>query len=132
MKIVCALYPDPETGYPPVYARDTIPTITGYPGQDGKTQIQSAPTPNGVDFIPGELLGCKRCVCVLVWLMVAFMCVYARHSFLASSKETTVHTHRTYSGELGLRKFLEDRGHTYVVTTDKDGEVTKSTTSINL
>jgi formate dehydrogenase len=85
VKIVCALYPDPETGYPPVYARDTIPTITGYPGQDGKTQIQTAPTPNGVDFIPGELLGCK-------------------------------------SGELGLRKFLEDRGHTYVVTTDKDGE----------
>jgi formate dehydrogenase len=28
-----------------------------------------------------------------------------------------------HSGELGLRKFLEDRGHTYVVTTDKDGEV---------
>jgi len=25
------------------------------------------------------------------------------------------------SGELGLRKFLEDRGHTYVVTSDKDG-----------
>lgn len=26
------------------------------------------------------------------------------------------------SGELGLRKFLEDRGHTLVVTSDKDGE----------
>merc|ERR1712072_565415 len=26
------------------------------------------------------------------------------------------------SGELGLRKFLEDRGHTLVVTDDKDGE----------
>lgn len=25
------------------------------------------------------------------------------------------------SGELGLRKFLEDRGHTFVVTSDKDG-----------
>ena len=25
------------------------------------------------------------------------------------------------SGELGLRKFLEDRGHTLVVTADKDG-----------
>ena len=24
--------------------------------------------------------------------------------------------------ELGLRKFLEDRGHTYVVTDDKEGE----------
>ena len=27
------------------------------------------------------------------------------------------------SGELGLRKFLEDRGHTLVVTADKDGEL---------
>ena len=26
------------------------------------------------------------------------------------------------SGELGLRKFLEDRGHTLVVTSDKDGK----------
>ena len=26
------------------------------------------------------------------------------------------------SGELGLRKFLEDAGHTLVVTSDKDGE----------
>ena len=26
------------------------------------------------------------------------------------------------SGELGLRKFLEDQGHTFVVTSDKDGE----------
>jgi len=25
------------------------------------------------------------------------------------------------SGELGLRKFVEDRGHTFVVTSDKDG-----------
>jgi formate dehydrogenase len=25
------------------------------------------------------------------------------------------------SGELGLRKFLEDAGHTLVVTSDKDG-----------
>ena len=24
--------------------------------------------------------------------------------------------------ELGLRKFLEDRGHTYIVTDDKEGE----------
>lgn len=28
-KILCVLYPDPEGGYPPVYARDAIPTITG-------------------------------------------------------------------------------------------------------
>ena len=27
------------------------------------------------------------------------------------------------SGELGLRKFLEDQGHTLVVTADKDGEL---------
>ena len=26
------------------------------------------------------------------------------------------------SGELGLRKFLEDAGHTFVVTSDKDGD----------
>jgi formate dehydrogenase len=78
MKVVCALYPDPQTGYPPKYARDTIPKITHYPG--GVT----APTPKAIDFKPGELLGCK-------------------------------------SGELGLRKFLESRGHKFVVTTDKDG-----------
>lgn len=74
-----ALYPDPANGYPPTYARDSIPSIDKYP--DGQT----APTPEAIDFQPGELLGCK-------------------------------------SGELGLRKFLEDRGHTLVVTTDKDGE----------
>ena len=28
------------------------------------------------------------------------------------------------SGELGLRKFLEDRGNTLVVTANKDGELT--------
>jgi len=78
MKVVCALYPDPEKGYPPKYVRDKIPKITEYPG--GAT----APTPNAIDFKPGQLLGCK-------------------------------------SGELGLRKFLEGRGHKYVVTTDKDG-----------
>jgi len=26
------------------------------------------------------------------------------------------------SGELGLRKFLEEKGHTLVVTSDKDGD----------
>jgi len=30
------------------------------------------------------------------------------------------------SGELGLRKFLEDRGHTLVVTSDKDGDSCRS------
>ena len=42
------------------------------------------PTPQGIDFKPGALLG-------------------------------------SVSGELGLRKFLESRGHKLVVTSDKDG-----------
>lgn len=78
MKVLCALYPDPVGGYPPKYARDDIPEIKVYP--DGQT----TPSPSGIDYRPGELLGCV-------------------------------------SGELGLRKFLEDRGHTLVVTSDKDG-----------
>jgi len=77
-KVVAALYPDPVDGYPPKYARDDIPKLEKYP--DG----QLLPTPSGLDFTPGDLLGCV-------------------------------------SGELGLRKFLEDQGHTYVVTSDKDG-----------
>ena len=52
-KVLCALYPDPVTGYPPTYARDQIPTITTY--ADGQT----APTPKGpLGFKPGELVGC--------------------------------------------------------------------------
>jgi formate dehydrogenase len=78
-KIVCVLYPDPVDGYPPKYLRDSIPTLKQYPGG------QSLPTPEALDFTPGELVGCV-------------------------------------SGELGLRKFLEDAGHTLVVTSDKDGE----------
>ncbi|AWW39201.1 NAD-dependent formate dehydrogenase [Streptomyces cadmiisoli] len=77
-KILAVLYPDPVDGYPPEYARDEIPTITGYPGG------QTAPTPQALDFTPGELLGCV-------------------------------------SGELGLRRFLEEGGHTLVVTSDKEG-----------
>ncbi|MFI1763448.1 NAD-dependent formate dehydrogenase [Streptomyces sp. NPDC020800] len=77
-KILAVLYPDPVGGYPPDYARDEIPSITGYPGG------QTAPTPRAIDFTPGQLLGCV-------------------------------------SGELGLRRFLEDRGDTYVVTSDKEG-----------
>ena len=76
--VLCVLYDDPVDGYPPPYARDGIPTIDRYP--DG----QSAPTPERIDFTPGELLG-------------------------------------SVSGELGLRRFLEARGHTFVVTSDKDG-----------
>jgi formate dehydrogenase len=76
-KVLCVLYDDPIAGYPPEYARDEIPTIERYP--DG----QSTPTPSGIDFEPGQLLGCV-------------------------------------SGELGLRRFLEERGHELVVTSDKD------------
>ncbi len=51
-KCVMVLYPDPVDGYPPRYARDSIPAIQGYP--DGST----VPTPSKLDFTPGELLGC--------------------------------------------------------------------------
>jgi formate dehydrogenase len=77
-KVVCVLYDDPVAGYPPEYARDSVPRIDVYPNG------QTTPTPHNVDFTPGELLGCV-------------------------------------SGELGLRPFLESAGHTYVVTSDKEG-----------
>lgn len=77
-KILCALYDDPITGYPPVYARNSIPKLGNYP--DG----QKLPKADSIDFSPGELLGCV-------------------------------------SGELGLRKFLEEKDHKLVVTSDKDG-----------
>src|SRR5207247_10942917 len=77
-KVVCVLYEDPVDGYPTSYARDAIPTIERY--YDGQT----TPTPERIDFEPGELLG-------------------------------------SVSGELGLGRFLEERGHTFVVTSDKDG-----------
>src|SRR5277367_4914543 len=51
-KVLLVLYPDPVTGYPPVYARDSIPELHGYPGG------QTLPTPHALDFTPGELLGC--------------------------------------------------------------------------
>lgn len=52
MKVLCVLYDDPTTGYPPRYARDGIPRIASYPG--GAT----TPTPKAIDFTPGDLLGC--------------------------------------------------------------------------
>ena len=50
-KILCVLYADPVTGYPKTYARDSVPVIERYPGG------QTAPTPEAIDFKPGELLG---------------------------------------------------------------------------
>ncbi len=76
--ILCVLYDDPVDGYPPAYARDGLPEITSYPGG------QTTPTPESIDFVPGELLG-------------------------------------SVSGELGLRRFLEEAGHRLIVTSDKDG-----------
>jgi formate dehydrogenase len=50
-KVLCVLYDDPASGYPPPYARDGVPAIAGYP--DGQT----APSPAALDFTPGELVG---------------------------------------------------------------------------
>ncbi|KTD62342.1 NAD-dependent formate dehydrogenase [Legionella shakespearei] len=50
-KVVCVLYDDPKSGFPPQYARDFIPELAQYP--DG----QSLPSPSTVDFNPGDLLG---------------------------------------------------------------------------
>jgi formate dehydrogenase len=76
--IICVLYNDPVGGYPPSYARDSVPTIERYHGG------QPTPSPESIDFTPGELLGCV-------------------------------------SGELGLRQFVEARGHNLIVTSDKEG-----------
>lgn len=77
-KVVCVLYEDPVAGYPSSYARSDIPVLSKYP--DG----QSMPSPQGIDFTPGELLG-------------------------------------SISGGLGLNTFLQNRGHSLVITSDKDG-----------
>lgn len=50
-KVLCVLYDDPVDGYPASYARDGLPTLDGYPGG------QTLPTPSGIDFTPGSLLG---------------------------------------------------------------------------
>ena len=51
-KVLCVLYDDPVDGYPPEYARTDIPKIDRYPGG------QTTPSPEGIDFTPGDLLGC--------------------------------------------------------------------------
>ena len=50
-KVLCVLYDDPVDGYPTTYARDGLPRLERYP--DG----QSLPTPEAIDFTPGDLLG---------------------------------------------------------------------------
>jgi formate dehydrogenase len=50
-KVLCVLYDDPVDGYPTSYARDDVPRLESYPGG------QTTPTPNAIDFTPGELLG---------------------------------------------------------------------------
>jgi hypothetical protein len=50
-KVVCVLYDDPVDGYPKSYARDGLPKLTHYP--DGQT----LPSPEKIDFTPGQLLG---------------------------------------------------------------------------
>ena len=50
-KVLCVLYEDPVDGYPSSYPRDDIPKLERYP--DGQT----VPSPSGIDFAPGTLLG---------------------------------------------------------------------------
>ncbi|MFJ5227299.1 NAD-dependent formate dehydrogenase [Streptomyces sp. NPDC088400] len=50
-KVLCVLYDDPVDGYPKSYARDGLPRIDHYPGG------QTTPSPSGIDFTPGQLLG---------------------------------------------------------------------------
>jgi len=50
-KVVCALYDDPVTGFPKSYPRSDLPHLEKYP--DGQTM----PSPKGIDFTPGDLLG---------------------------------------------------------------------------
>lgn len=51
--ILCVLYPDPQSGYPPVYPRYDLPVIARY------AHGQTVPTPKGpLGFKPGELVGC--------------------------------------------------------------------------
>ena len=50
-KVLCVLYSDPVAGFPPNYARESIPNLTRYP--DGQT----LPSPASIDFTPGHLLG---------------------------------------------------------------------------
>ncbi|EWM16998.1 NAD-dependent formate dehydrogenase [Kutzneria sp. 744] len=50
-KVLCVLYDDPTTGHPSSYAREDLPLVPGYPGG------QTLPSPRGLGFTPGHLLG---------------------------------------------------------------------------
>jgi formate dehydrogenase len=50
-KVLCVLYDDPVKGYPVSHPRDEIPKLESYPGG------QKLPTPQSIDFTPGDLLG---------------------------------------------------------------------------
>lgn len=50
-KVLLVLYPDPVSGFPPSYARDSLPAVDQYPNG------QTLPTPRAIDFTPGHLLG---------------------------------------------------------------------------
>jgi formate dehydrogenase len=50
-KILCVLYPDPVDGYPSTYPRGDVPVLDHYPNG------QTLPTPEAIDFTPGQLLG---------------------------------------------------------------------------
>jgi len=50
-KVLCVLYDDPVDGYPKTYPRASVPALEKYPNG------QSMPTPEAIDFTPGELLG---------------------------------------------------------------------------
>ena len=52
--IICVLYDDPVGGYPPSYARDSVPTIEQYHGG------QSTPSPENIDFTPGSCWAASR------------------------------------------------------------------------
>ena len=51
MKIIAVLYDDPIDGYPKSYPRDSLPKLEKYPNG------QTLPTPESIDFKPGQLLG---------------------------------------------------------------------------
>ena len=52
MKVLCVLYDDPKGGMPKSYPVASLPKLDKYP--DG----MALPTPKGIDFKPGQLLGC--------------------------------------------------------------------------